>query len=280
MPKSSNQCASVFRHGCALALSTKSNEAPGHMPMPEQKLSSMQAGPGDFCSTHWSVVLRAGQSDSRLAEAALEDLCQGYWYPIYSFVRRRGYSPEDAQDLTQEFFSHLLADRGLATVHPAKGRFRSFLLASLKNLLANEWNRARTQKRGSGVPLFSLDEKSAEDHFQLEPPDNTTPETLFERRWAETLLERVLLRVRAEWNERDKQQRFDSLKAFLTDRRGEVPFAEMAAKLGTTVPALRSVVHKLREVYRRVFLDEIAQTVEGPGEIEDEVRRLFAALGE
>jgi RNA polymerase sigma-70 factor (ECF subfamily) len=248
--------------------------------MPEQKLSSMRAGPGDFCSTHWSVVLRAGQSDSGLAQAALEDLCQGYWYPIYSFVRRRGCSPEDAQDLTQEFFSRLLANRGLATVHPAKGRFRSFLLASLKNLLANEWNRARTQKRGGGVPLFSLDEKTAEDRYQLDPPDTATPETLFERRWAETLLERVLLRVRAEWNERDKQQRFDSLKAFLTDRRGEVPFAEMAAKLGTTVPALRSVVHKLREVYRRVFLDEIGQTVEGPGEIEDEVRRLFAALGE
>jgi RNA polymerase sigma-70 factor (ECF subfamily) len=153
-------------------------------------------------------------------------------------------------------------------------------LASLKNLLTNEWKRARTQKRGGGVPLFSLDEKTAEGRFQLEPPDNTTPEKIFERRWAETLLERVLLRVRAEWNERDKQQRFDSLKTFLTDRRGEVPFAEMAAKLGTTVPALRSVVHKLREHYRRVFLDEIAKTVDGPGEVEDEVRRLFAVLGD
>jgi RNA polymerase sigma-70 factor (ECF subfamily) len=240
----------------------------------------MQGGPGDFRTTQWSVVLRAGQSDSGLAKAALEELCQGYWYPIYSFVRRRGCSPEDAQDLTQEFFSRLLANRGLATVHPAKGRFRSFLLASLKNLLVNEWNRSRTQKRGGGVPLFSLDEKAAEDRFQLEPPDNTTPEKVFERRWAETLLERVLLRVRAEWNERDKLQRFDSLKTFLTDRRGEAPFAEVAAKLGTTVPALRSVVHKLREVYRRVFLDEIAQTVDGPGEVEDEVRRLFAALGD
>jgi RNA polymerase sigma-70 factor (ECF subfamily) len=249
------------------------------MPIPEQR-HAVQAGPGDFRTTHWSVVLQAGQMDSSLAQAALEELCRGYWYPIYSFVRRRGCSPEDAQDLTQEFFSRLLANRGLATVHPAKGRFRSFLLASLKNLLANEWNRARAQKRGGGVPLFSLDEKAAEDRFQLEPPENTTPETIFERRWAETLLERVLLRVRAEWNQRDKQQRFDTLKAFLTDRRGEAPFAEVAARLDTTVPALRSVVHKLRDLYRRVFLDEIAQTVDDPGEIADEVRRLFAALGD
>ncbi len=240
----------------------------------------MQAGPGDFCTTHWSVVLRAGQSDSGLAQAALQDLCQGYWYPIYSFVRRRGFSPEDAQDLTQEFFSRLLANRGLASVHPTKGRFRSFLLASMKNLLANEWNRAQTQKRGGGVPLFSLDEETAEARFHLEPPDNTTPETIFERRWAETLLERVLLRVRAQWNERDKQERFDSLKTFLTDRRGEVPLAEVAVSLGTTVPALRSVVHKLRKLYRRVFLDEIAQTVDGPGEVEDEIRRLLAVLGD
>jgi len=222
--------------------------------------------------------LRAGQSNSGIAQVALEQLCSGYWYPIYSFLRRRGHSPEDAQDLTQEFFSRLLANRGLATVDPAKGRFRSFLLVSLKNLLANEWNRARAQKRGGGATLFSLDEKTAEDRYRLEPPDNATPETIFERRWAETLLKRVLLRVRAEWNERDKQQRFDALKTFLTDRRGEVSVAEAAAKLGTTVPALRSVVHKLREIYRRVFLEEIAQTVESPDEVEDEVRYLFATL--
>ena len=238
-----------------------------------------QIGSRDFRTTHWSVVLRAGQSDSDSAQAALESLCQGYWYPIYSFLRRRGSSPEDAQDFTQEFFSRLLANRGLASVHPDKGRFRSFLLASLKNLLANEWNRARALKRGGGAPLFSLDEAAAENRYQLEPADPVTPETLFERRWAETLLERVLLRVQAEWNERDKQRRFDTLKVFLTDRRGEVPLAEVAAKLGTSVPALRSVVHRLRELYRRVFLDEIAQTVDDPAEVEDEVRRLFAALG-
>src|SRR5204863_9085985 len=131
-----------------------------------------------FPATHWSVVLRAAQADSRIAQAALEELCGGYWYPIYSFLRRRGYSPEDAQDLTQEFFSRLLANRGLATVDPAKGRFRSLLLVSLKNLLANEWNRARTLKRGGGVPIFSLDEKTAEDRYQVEPPDTATPETI------------------------------------------------------------------------------------------------------
>jgi RNA polymerase sigma factor (sigma-70 family) len=246
----------------------------------EPGLGSAQLGAGAFVRTHWSVVLRAGQSDSDQAHAALEKLCVAYWYPVYSFVRRRGMSPEDAQDLTQEFFYRLLANRGLASVDPAKGRFRSFLLVSLKNLLANEWNRARTIKRGGGIPIISLDEERAEDRFRLEPQDNTTPETAFERRWAETLLERVLLRVRAEWNDRDKQQRFDSLKIFLTDRRNEVGFAEVAATLGTTVSALRSVVHKLRELYRRVFLDEVAQTVDDPREIEDEVGRLFAALGD
>ena len=248
------------------------------MTTPEDKCGTARASVKVFPTTHWSVVLRAGESDSGIAHAALEELCSGYWYPIYSFLRRRGSSPEDAQDQTQEFFSRLLANCGLSTVDPAKGRFRSFLLASLKNLLANDWNRARTQKRGGGATLFSLDEKTAEDRYRLEPPDNATPETIFEKRWAETLLERVLQRVRVEWNQRDKQQRFDELKTFLTDRRGEVSFAEAAAKLGTTVPALRSVVHKLREIYRRTFLEEIAQTVDGPGAVEDEVRYLFATL--
>ena len=247
------------------------------MTMPEDNYGT-GAGIKVFPTTHWSLVLRAGQPDSGIAQAALEELCRGYWYPIYSFLRRRGSSPEDAQDLIQEFFSRLLANQGLATVDPAKGRFRSFLLVSLKNLLANEWNRARAQKRGGGATLFSLDEKTAEDRYLLEPPDKATPETIFERRWAETLLERVLLRVRAEWNERDKQQRFDALKTFLTDRRGETSVADTAAKLGTTVPALRSVMHKLREIYRRVFLEEIAQTVDGPDQVEDEVRHLFAVL--
>jgi len=248
------------------------------MTLSEQSGGTADAGVRVFPTTHWSVVLRAGQPESGIAQAALEELCRGYWYPIYSFLRRRGCSPEDAQDLTQEFFSRLLANRGLASVDPAKGRFRSFLLVSLKNLLANEWNRAQAQKRGGGATLFSLDEKTAEERYRLEPPDNATPETIFERRWAETLLERVLLRVRAEWNERDKQRRFDALKTFLTDRRGETSVAEAAAQLGTTVPALRSVIHKLREIYRRVFLEEIAQTVDGPDEVEDEVRHLLAML--
>jgi len=248
------------------------------MTLSEQSGGTADAGVRVFPTTHWSVVLRAGQPESGIAQAALEELCRGYWYPIYSFLRRRGCSPEDAQDLTQEFFSRLLANRGLASVDPAKGRFRSFLLVSLKNLMANEWNRAQAQKGGGGATLFSLDEKTAEERYRLEPPDNATPETIFERRWAETLLERVLLRVRAEWNERDKQRRFDALKTFLTDRRGETSVAEAAAQLGTTVPALRSVIHKLREIYRRVFLEEIAQTVDGPDEVEDEVRHLLAML--
>jgi RNA polymerase sigma factor (sigma-70 family) len=253
-------------------------ESPGIDSKSGQNVGTVRGEGLRFATTHWSVVLRAGDSQTPQSSQALEMLCRAYWYPIYSFVRRRGYSPEDAQDLTQEFFSRLLANHALASAHPDKGRFRSFLLTCLKHMLATEWTRAHTQKRGSGRPLFSLDQRTAENRFQIEPADHTTPETLFERRWAEALLERVLLRVRSEWNERDRQQRFDSLKTFLTDRRGEVPLAEVAAKLGTTVPALRSVVHKLRELYRQVFLHEIAQTVSGPEEIEAEVRHLFAVL--
>lgn len=239
-----------------------------------------QSAARDFASTHWSVVLTAGKQSSAGAEQAMETLCRSYWPAIYSFIRRQGHGPEEAKDFTQEFFRGLLGKNALANVDPSKGRFRSFLLASVKNLMANEWHRARTRKRGGGAPKFSLDEKLGEERYHVELADILSPDKLFDRRWAETLLERVLLRLRDEWNARDKQQRFDDLKVFLVERRGTVPFPEAAARLGITVPALRSMLHRLRQSYREVFTQEIAHTVAAPEEIEDEVRHLLAALND
>ncbi len=236
--------------------------------------------PPAFDTTHWSRVLEASGDDPDTARTALEQLCRTYWRPVYAFVRGRGYSPEDAQDLTQEFFSRLIASGGLATADPAKGRFRSFLLASATHFLANDWDRTHAQKRGGGAPVFSLDDPETERWIQEGVNENSTPETLFERRWAETLLESVLLRTREDWNRRDKLERFDLLKGFLTDRRGEVSFTNVAGQLGLSVPALRSLVHKLRALYREIFLEEIAHTVASPKDIGDEIRALFAALGE
>lgn len=247
------------------------------MSLLEKNLVLSPAGVCGFVSTHWSVVLAAGHDSSPDAHAALEQLCRAYWPPLYAFVRRQGHGPEEAQDLTQAFFLHLLDHDALAGVDRSKGRFRSFLLTSFKHLMANEWRRAHTRKRG-GAALFSLDAKWGEERYQVEIADTLTPDKLFDRRWAETLLERVLLRVRDEWNARDQQQRFDELKVFLVERRGTVPVAEVAARLGLTVPALRSLLYRLRQSYRTVFLQEIAQTVAAPEEIEDEVRHLLAAL--
>ncbi len=189
------------------------------MSLSDQFLRVQNAG-REFASTHWSVVLLAGQQRSPKSAAALESLCKAYWYPLYSFTRRQGYTPHEAADLTQDFFLHLLATNALASVSSQKGKFRSFLLASLKNLLANEWNRARCQKRGGGIPPFSLDEAAAEGRYQLEPVDNFTPDKIFDRRWAETILSHSLERLREECDGIEKTRRFDELKIFLLAENG------------------------------------------------------------
>jgi RNA polymerase sigma-70 factor (ECF subfamily) len=242
---------------------------------------SRAAGAGrDFASTHWSVVLAAAGEHSPQSAAALEKLCRAYWYPLYSFTRRQGHGPQEAADLTQDFFSHLLATNALATVHPRKGKFRSFLLACLKNLIANEWNRARCQKRGGGAPLFSLDEEAAEGRYQLEPVDGLTPEKIFERRWAETLLGRALERLRQECNGAEKTRRFDEVKVFLLGERGEHSFPDVAARLGLSLSAVKALVHRLRSRFRELIRDEIAQTVGRPEDVDQEIRDLFAAFGD
>lgn len=230
----------------------------------------------DFATTHWSLVLRAGRLDGPGAAEALEKLCRAYWYPLYAFARRQGCNPEEAQDATQEFFSRLLGRNDLQLADPNRGRFRSFLLAAMKNMLANERRAASRQKRGGNAQVFSLDEYKPEDRYQLEPADNVTPDLLFERRWAETILTHVLDRLEAEYT--GHAMRFEELKVFLIEPRGVAAIADVATRLGVTEPALKSVVHRMRRRYADLFRDEVAQTVADPAEVEPEIRHMFTVL--
>jgi RNA polymerase sigma-70 factor (ECF subfamily) len=193
-------------------------------------------------------------------------------------VRRQGHNPHDAQDLTQEFFARLLEKNFLAGVQREKGRFRSFLLASLKHFLANEWDKAKAQKRGGGQVPISIDTTLGESSFGLEPVDTVTAERIYERRWALALLEQVLRRLRDEYTRDGKEKQFEQLKPTLTEASRSVPYAEIAIRLGTSEGAIKVAVHRLRQRYRELLRAEIADTVAGPGEIDDEIRNLFAAL--
>jgi RNA polymerase sigma factor (sigma-70 family) len=241
--------------------------------------SSASPGPEHFATTHWSVVLTAQRTDSSRAQAALARLCQTYWYPLYVFVRRQGYNPPDAQDLTQEFFSRLLAKNYLAGVAPEKGNFRSFLLASLKHFLANEWDRTRAAKRGGGQTIISLDDTDAEERYRLEPVDNMTADKLFDRRWVMTLLEQVMARLRAEYTQLGNADLYESLKNSLGGPRESAPYAQLAAQLQMTEGAVKVAVHRLRARYRELLREEIAQTVTTQAEVDEEIRHLFSLLG-
>jgi RNA polymerase sigma factor (sigma-70 family) len=232
--------------------------------------------PKNFPTTLWTVVLHAGRDESGQARAALAQLCQAYWYPLYSFVRRRGYLPHDAEDLVQAFFAHLLEKRGLECVAPELGRFRTFLLASLKNFLANDWDRAHARKRGGGRTFVSLDEERAESRYQLEPSHDMTPERHFERQWAMTLLDQVLNALRDEYHAEGKGDLFEELKAVLTGQAGA--YADIAARLRRSEGAIKVTVHRLRHRYRELMRARIAETV-GEGDVEDELRHLLAVLG-
>jgi RNA polymerase sigma-70 factor (ECF subfamily) len=223
-------------------------------------------------------VVSAGGNDTTHARNALEKLCRAYWFPIYAFVRRQGRGPHDAQDLTQEFFARLLEKNQIADADRNRGRFRSFLLASLKHFLANEWHKARAQKRGGGQVPIPIDTAAAESRCGFEPADNVTAEKIYERRWALTLLDQVLRRLRDEYTRDGKEKQFEQLKPTLTEASRSVRYADIAAQLGTTEGAVKVAVHRLRQRYREVLRAEIADTVAGPGEVEDEIRNLFAAL--
>jgi len=237
-----------------------------------------ESGGGQFALTHWSVVLAAGRGDSTHARSALEKLCRTYWQPIYAFVRRQGHSPHDAQDLTQEFFVRLLENKSLADVDRAKGRFRSFLLASLKHFLANEWDKARAQKRGGGQFLIPIDPQSAETACGIDPADETTADKSFDRRWALAVLDHALQRLRQEHVREGKQDLFEQLKVTLTEASRSVRYAEIAAQLEMSEGAVKVAVHRLRQRYRELLRAEIADTVATLGEVEEEIRALFSAL--
>ncbi len=243
--------------------STSTHHEPPHRPV--------------FVTTHWSVVLTAARSDTTRARAALENLCQAYWHPLYAYMRRRGYSPADAQDLTQEFFARLLERNAVASVAPEKGRFRSFLLASMNHFLADEWDKAQAQKRGGGK-VISLDLQSAEMRLGEMPVENFTPEKAFEHRWAITLLEQVYQRLGEEYRAQGKGTLFDALRLTLAGASDAAPYAELARQLEVSEGAVKVAVHRLRQRYRALLRDTIADTVSGPDEVEDELRYLFQTL--
>jgi RNA polymerase sigma factor (sigma-70 family) len=224
------------------------------------------------------VVLTAGRSDTPSAQAAIEQLCRTYWYPLYAYVRRRGHSVEDAQDSTQEFFARLLAGHWVGDADRAKGRFRTFLLTALSRFLANEWDHARAQKRGGGAVAVPLDTAVAESRYCADTKNALAPDRLYDRQWAMTLLERTLTRLEAEHQRLGKSAEFAVLSPALTAERGTIPYATMAAQLGLNETAVRMAVHRLRKQFREAFREEIAQTVANPNEVEEEIRYLLAAL--
>ena len=225
------------------------------------------------------MVLAAGRDDPASARLALARLCQSYWYPLYVYVRRRGFSPFDAEDLTQEFFARFLEHGWVAHADRQKGRFRTFLLSALNHFLANEWDKAHAQKRGAGAPLLSLEFGPEETRYSREPADNTTPEQQYERRWAMALLETVVQRLQAEYEKKGNGELFKALHPCLTGDRTALPYKELAASLGLSQEAVKSAVHRLRQRYRRLLREEIAQTVTRLDEVEDELRHLISVLG-
>ncbi len=238
-----------------------------------------KSGAEMFQTTHWSVVLQAGQDSSPKSGEALEKLCRTYWFPLYAYIRRRGYPAAEAQDLTQGFFMRFLEKGYLTHADQNKGKFRSFLLSSLNHFLANDWRRAQAAKRGCGQPPISLDEETAEGRYALEAVSNLTPEKIYERRWALTLLDQALARLQAEFVAAGHAAQFEHLQGFLTTEAGESGYGEVAKQLRMSPGAVSSAAHRLRQRYRELVREEIAHTVGSPAEIEDEIRWLFSAVG-
>ena len=241
-------------------------------------MSDESLEPRDFATTHWSLVLaaRSDEAQRTLARAAFEELCRAYWYPVYAFVRHRGSDPEDARDLTQSFFARILETDGIAGADPGRGRFRSYLLGAVKHFLANEWHRARAQKRGGGVRILEWDALDPEARYALEPATTDDPDAGFDREWARESIARGLAKLRDEWVAKGKEELFDALRGGLT---GEEPRQrEVTARLGLSDGAVKVAVHRLRKRYSDLLRAEIAATVSDPQEIEGEMRHLVEVL--
>ena len=247
--------------------------------MPNSDPSSVPASAREFHTTHWSVVLAAGDGASPQAAEALEKLCRAYWHPLYSYVRREGHPPEDAQDLIQEFFVRFLERNVLRNVQPAAGKFRSFLLVCLKNFLANEREKAHAQRRGGGQPPVPMDGVEAETRYSLEPADNLSPDLVYERRWAFAVLERTMAELRREYSANEKLQQFEELQGFLPSGQGNISRAELAAKRGMSVGAIDVAIHRLRQRFGALLRAQIAQTVSSEAEVEEEIRYLISVIG-
>ena len=232
-----------------------------------------------FVTTQWSQVLAARDGGDTEARQALAGLCEAYWYPLYAFVRRQGHNAEEARDLTQGYFAYLLEKDVLQDVDPAAGRFRSFLLVTLKHYLSHERDKASALKRGGGTQTVSLDAQAAEDRYHLEPGDDLTPEQIFERRWALTVVERSLARLRRETAEGDRPELFDHLKGSLTGEEPHTPYRDVATELGMSEGAVRGTVHRMRRRLGGFLRSEIAETVANPDEVDDEARHLLTMIG-
>jgi RNA polymerase sigma factor (sigma-70 family) len=233
-------------------------------------------GPSQFPTTRWSLVVAAGDPQRKEARSALVSLCENYWYPLYAYLRRRGYRADEAQDLTQEFFIRVLEGRYLDRADPEKGRFRSFILTSLKFFVADEEDRQRARKRGGGM-VVPLEFSSGEERYQREPAHDETPERIFERRWALSLIDRVVEKLREEFVQHGRPEHFERLKVFLLGQ-SDAPYAALAREMNTSEGALKVAIHRLRKRYRELFRQEIADTVADPVEVESELRYLAAVL--
>ena len=233
-------------------------------------------GPSRFPTTRWTLVVAAGGPQRKEARSALVSLCENYWYPLYAYLRRRGYSSDQAQDLTQEFFIRVLEGRYLDRADPEKGRFRSFILTSLKFFVADEADRQRASKRGGGL-VVPLEFSTGEERYQREPAHDETPERIFERRWALSLLDRVMGKLREEFVHHGRPEHFERLKVYLLGQ-SDAPYAALAQEMNTSEGALKVAIHRLRKRYRELFRQEIADTVADPAEVESELRFLATVL--
>ncbi len=240
--------------------------------------TGLPEGDRRFATTHWSMVVAARRGASQEARQALSRLCEDYWYPLYAYIRRRGYQTSEAQDLTQGFFTHLLQKQTLQAADQTRGRFRSFLLTSLNHYLAHQWRHERAEKRGGRCQTISLDVEEGERRYHLEPADPMTPENIFERRWAMTLLGKAVETLRSEYERGDKLHIFEALKVYLGGQDSTVPYEEIAQQLDTTQGAVKVAVHRLRQRCRDCLRREIAQTVAEPEDIDEELRHLFQAV--
>ena len=234
--------------------------------------------PPQFATTQWSIVVSAGHKSSPDSRRALESLCEGYWYPLYAYVSRRVPDVNEAQDLTQAFFAELLEKNYVGSATPARGRFRAFLLTAFKHFLSKEWEKVKAQKRGGGRAPIPLDFESADSRICIEPSSALTAEQLYERQWAVTLLGQILERLESEFDRDGKAKQFEELKGFIIGEYAGTTYAQVAARLNMTEAAAKMTGSRMRRRYRELLREEIAQTVVGPDEVDDEIRNLFATL--